>query len=70
MPIYEYRCSGCDKVFEVIRKFSEKDKELSCRELGCEKDEDCDKKLTMSLSSFQLKGSGWYKDGYSKAGKK
>ena len=24
MPIYEYRCEDCDKVFEVIQKISEK----------------------------------------------
>ena len=24
MPIYEYKCEDCDKVFEVIQKISEK----------------------------------------------
>ena len=24
MPIYEYKCENCDKVFEVIQKISDK----------------------------------------------
>ncbi|MBL8174358.1 MAG: zinc ribbon domain-containing protein, partial [Bryobacterales bacterium] len=23
MPLYEYRCSQCDRVFEVMQKFSD-----------------------------------------------
>jgi len=54
MPIYEYKCSDCGKVFEVIQKISDK-KLTICR---------CDEKGTVhrlvSSSGFRLKGSGWY----------
>ena len=54
MPIYEYKCSDCGKVFEVIQKISDK-KLTICR---------CDEKgavhRLVSSSGFRLKGSGWY----------
>ncbi len=58
MPVYEYECKECNKIFEVQQKIA--DKALS----DCP---DCNgpvKKL-VSMSSFQLKGGGWYADGYS-----
>ena len=58
MPIYEYECSSCCNVFEVIQRMTENPL-TSCP--------DCSgslKKL-VSQSSFQLKGGGWYADGYS-----
>jgi putative FmdB family regulatory protein len=57
MPVYEYECKECEKVFEVQQKMA--DKPLSsCPE--------CQAPVTklMSMSSFQLKGGGWYADGY------
>ncbi len=58
MPVYEYECQECNKVFEVQQKIA--DKPLSeCPECNAPV-----KKL-MSMSSFQLKGGGWYADGYS-----
>lgn len=57
MPIYEYECSTCEKVFEVQQRMSD-DPLATCP--------DCQgavKKL-VSVSSFQLKGGGWYADGY------
>lgn len=57
MPLYEYECPSCSRVFEIWQKISEKPK-TACP--------DCSgplKKL-VSLSSFQLKGGGWYADGY------
>jgi len=60
MPVYEYECKQCMKVFEMQQKMA--DKPLS----NCP---DCNapvKKL-MSMSSFQLRGGGWYADGYSNA---
>lgn len=58
MPVYEYECKECNKVFEVQQKIM--DKPLT----QCP---DCSGKVTklMSMSSFQLKGGGWYADGYS-----
>lgn len=58
MPVYEYECEECQKVFEIQQRMSD-DPLKNCPE--------CDgpvKKL-MSMSSFQLKGGGWYADGYS-----
>ncbi len=58
MPVYEYECKACDKVIEVQQKMVD-DPLTNCPE--------CDgpvKKL-ISMNSFQLKGGGWYSDGYS-----
>jgi putative FmdB family regulatory protein len=58
MPIYEYECTSCCNVFEVFQRMTENPL-TACP--------DCSgsvKKL-VSRSSFQLKGSGWYADGYS-----
>lgn len=58
MPVYEYECSACAKVFEVQQRMS--DAPLK----NCPKCAGEVRKL-VSVSSFQLKGSGWYSDGYS-----
>ncbi len=58
MPVYEYECKKCMKVIEVQQKMA--DKPLSnCPECSAPV-----KKL-VSMSSFQLRGGGWYADGYS-----
>ncbi len=63
MPIYEYRCKSCDKVFEVIQQFGAPQLR-KCRE--------CSGRLEklISKSAFHLKGGGWYDQGYSKASSK
>ena len=75
MPIYEYKCDVCGHEFEKLLHFSERDVPLNTpcpnRILDSYQDPqcfDCDGKvhLKMSLGSFHLKGSGWYKDGYGK----
>jgi putative FmdB family regulatory protein len=54
MPIYAYRCSGCDCQKDVMQKMS--DAPLStCPECG---KETFVKQLT--AAGFQLKGSGYY----------
>ena len=57
MPIYEYECSGCKGNFEFMQKITE-NPYTECTECGGE--------LTrlISLSSFHLKGTGWYKTDY------
>jgi len=62
MPIYEYRCSRCEHEFEVWQKMSDPPVKV-CPKCHAHKVE----KL-VSLSSFQLKGSGWYATDYGKAG--
>ena len=64
MPIYEYKCENCGHEFEEMLHFSERDVPINtpCPFPTC-----CGKvHLKMSLGSFHLKGSGWYKDGYGK----
>ena len=34
MPIYEYVCSDCDKVFETLRSMSQADKPIACAACG------------------------------------
>jgi len=73
MPIYEYKCENCGYEFEEMLHFSERDVPLNT---PCEQQIEqtkhmsfkCDGEvhLKMSLGSFHLKGSGWYKDGYGK----
>lgn len=58
MPIYEYQCSSCSKRHEIWQKISDQPKKIC---------PDCSGPLhkLISMSSFQLKGGGWYSDGYS-----
>lgn len=58
MPIYEYECTQCGKIKEVIQKFSDKSL-TNCKH--------CAGKLQklISQSSFHLKGTGWYVTDYS-----
>jgi len=58
MPVYEYECDKCEKVFEVQQRISDAPLE-KCPECKAPV-----RKL-VSMSSFQLKGGGWYSDGYS-----
>ncbi len=62
MPVYEYECPACEKVIEVQQRISD-DPLSACPDCGGEV-----KKL-VSMSSFHLKGGGWYSDGYSSASK-
>ena len=57
MPIYEYACNECDHRFEVIQKMSDSPLE------ACLLCDGAVRKL-LSLSSFHLKGTGWYKTDY------
>ncbi|HHD11480.1 MAG TPA: zinc ribbon domain-containing protein [Deltaproteobacteria bacterium] len=59
MPIYEYRCTECDKEFEMMQKFSE-DPLKECIYCGGPVEK------LISLSSFHLKGSGWYLTDYAR----
>jgi putative FmdB family regulatory protein len=57
MPIYEYECQKCGKTTEAMQRFS--DPPLTrCGE--------CDGRLRklISMSTFHLKGSGWYTTDY------
>ncbi len=58
MPIYEYQCTECGQLEEVVQKIS--DPPLS----ECS---GCSGKMQkiISQTSFHLKGGGWYADAYS-----
>ncbi len=62
MPIYEYECEECHDIIEVCQSIS--DAPLST----CSSCSGPLKKL-ISMSSFQLKGGGWYADGYTGSSK-
>ncbi len=58
--LIEFKCQFCDKTFELILRRKDKNKKQRCP--------DCNQKckpVEYSRSSFDLKGSGWYKAGIS-----
>jgi len=59
MPIHEYKCAKCGKVFEKLQKFS--DPALTVHE-------ECGGQVEQLVSApaFHLKGSGWYATDYAK----
>lgn len=60
MPIYEYECRGCGKVFEILQRAT--DAPLAeCR--FCHSGQVA---KIISQTSFVLKGSGWYATDYAK----
>lgn len=61
MPLYEYRCSKCGEIFEVIQKFA--DIPLTVHE-GCGGSVE----RLISTSGFNFKGTGWYVTDYARGG--
>jgi len=59
MPLYEYKCHSCGKIFEVIQKFSDEPLQTHA---------ECGGALERLLSApaFHLKGTGWYATDYAK----
>ena len=57
MPIYEYSCCACSHEFEELVGIN--DLPPNCPL--------CEQEVVrkISLTSFRLKGKGWYKDSYS-----
>ena len=62
MPLYEYKCTKCGSVFEVLQKVN--DPPLK----KCVHCQGPVKKL-ISPSALQFKGSGWYVTDYASKGK-
>lgn len=58
MPVYEYGCKKCRKTFEYLQRITDPPKK-KCEACGGALER------LISQTSFQLKGSGWYKDLYS-----
>ena len=65
MPIYEYKCSKCEKIFEKILSVADSSKTVFC---------DCSPnakaKKIISAPSFRLEGSGWYETDFKTGNKK
>jgi putative regulatory protein, FmdB family len=59
MPLYEYKCEKCGKVFEIIQRFS--DEPLATHE-GCGGKVE----RLISTSALHFKGSGFYITDYAK----
>ncbi len=58
MPIYEYQCADCNKVFEILHGINEKP------ELHCESCGSANVTRVMSAGAFVFKGSGFYATDY------
>ena len=65
MPIYHYRCEECNEVEEVWAKINDP-APPRCAHCGAEGK----MKRTLSRTAFQLKGGGWYAEGYNSTGGK
>jgi putative FmdB family regulatory protein len=63
MPLYDYKCHGCGKTFEVRQKFSDEPLKVH---------EECggDLERLISAPALQFKGSGWYVTDYGKGNNK
>ena len=59
MPVYEYLCGNCAEVIEHQQKITDAPLK-ACPECGNKVEK------LISMSTFVLGGSGWYKDGYGK----
>ena len=59
MPIYEYTCSNCEKLSDVLQKLNEPAPER-CPACGAERT----LSRVVSRTSFVLKGGGWGADLY------
>ncbi len=60
LPIYEYECQNCGNFVEALQGFNEEPLKT------CDMCNEDTLKLLISLSSFHLKGNGWYKSDYAK----
>ncbi len=58
MPIYEYECLKCGKTTEAMQKFSDPPLGECCHCKG-------EMRKLISMSTFHLKGGGWYVSDYS-----
>ena len=54
MPIYEYQCPNCQKVFEEWTHVTDMQAQEPCPDCGTPSPR------VMSHTSFVLKGGGWY----------
>lgn len=55
MPVYEFECKNGHITEEIVKMGTDEIKCTECREKA---------QRIISLCSFELKGGGWYSDGY------
>jgi putative FmdB family regulatory protein len=65
MPLHDFECRACGHVTEHLVKISTRDEPQKC--------EQCSETNSLRVSvnkgtGFQLKGEGWYSDGYQPKG--
>jgi putative FmdB family regulatory protein len=60
MPIYEYHCEDCGYTFSKLESITSENRIKTCPDCGGKA------KRIVSVSSFHLKGGGWFSSGYSK----
>jgi putative FmdB family regulatory protein len=66
MPVYEYRCKKCGKVFDYKQKMADEPLK-ECLENICEEPERGEVERVISGSiGFQFKGTGFYSTDYGK----
>ena len=65
MPIYEYKCTKCEKVFERIISVAD-----SSKAVFCDCSPEAKAKKIISAPSFRLEGSGWYETDFKTGNKK
>lgn len=63
MPIYEYQCTTCNHLFDLMQKMSDPPMQ-HCP--NCSKDTVI---RLVSAAGFQLKGTGWYATDFKDKGK-
>ena len=63
MPIYQYLCSACGELTEVLQKFSDEPLKI-CPECG-----KAELRKQLTAPAFKLKGSGWYVTDFRDSGK-
>ncbi len=61
MPIYEYRCSACDQVFEALQRLRDAPLD-ACRDCGGPA------RRLISSPAIRFVGTGWYVTDYARKG--
>lgn len=65
MALYDIKCEECGHEEEIIAKMSQLDDHGNVKDVTCSKCNSSNvKKLISKSTGFELKGKGWFKDGY------
>jgi putative FmdB family regulatory protein len=61
MPVYEFSCPACSERFDRMLRLANRDEPQSCPKCAASP-----ATRRVAGGHFELKGGGWYKDGYHK----